>query len=119
MLSLRLTVDHLRIGEEKANTCAILESVGRTCRVSFTDQKGTKHTAEVTADSLYEAALVGLKAISEGWGEEPEASTPITVSIVPPEHVVTLRHIKAWVEKGSGPPRDMALRHRLKALLPG
>jgi hypothetical protein len=38
--------------------------------------------AEVVADSLYEAALQGLRTISEGWGEEPEAGTPITVSIV-------------------------------------
>lgn len=83
------------------------------------DAKGTRHTAEVVADSLYEAALAGLNTISEGWGEEPEAGTPITVSIVPPEHVVTLRHIRTWLEKGSGSPKDMALRHRLRELLPG
>lgn len=93
--------------------------MGRTCRVSFVDAKGTKHTAEVVADSLYEAALSGLKAISDGWDEEPEAGTPNTVSIVPPEHVVTLRHIRTWLEKGSGSPKDMALRHRLRELLPG
>jgi hypothetical protein len=94
------------------------QAVGRACRVSFIDAKGTRHTAEVVADSLYEAALAGLKAISEGWGEEPEMTTPISVSIVPPEHLVTLRQIRTWVEKGSGTPKDMALRHRLKELLP-
>jgi hypothetical protein len=92
--------------------------VGRTCRVSFVDGKGTRHTAEVVADSLFEAALSGLKAISEGWGEEPDLGTAISVSIVPPEHIVTLRQIRTWIEKGSGTPKDMALRHRLKDLLP-
>jgi hypothetical protein len=87
--------------------------------VSFVDGKGTRHTAEVVADSLFEAALAGLKAISEGWGEEPEMATPISVSMVPPEHLVTLRQIKAWVDKASGTPKDMAVRHRLKELLPG
>ena len=94
-------------------------SWGRTCRVSFVDAKGSRHTAEVVADSPYGAALQGLRAINEGWGEEPEAGTPITVSIVPPEHVVTLRHIRTWIERGSESPNDVALRHRLKELLPG
>ena len=55
----------------------------------------------------------------DGLVAEPEAGTPITVSIVPPEHVVTTRHIRTWLEKGSGSPKDMALLHRLKELLPG
>ena len=76
--------------------------------MSFVDAKGTRHTVEVAADSLFEAALSGLKAISEGWGEKPDAATVITVAIVPPEHLVTLRQIRAWVEKGSGTPKDMA-----------
>jgi hypothetical protein len=92
--------------------------VGRTCRVSFIDSKGTQHTAEVTADSLYEAALYGVKAISETWAEQPEMSTPISVSIVPVVHQVTLRQIKTWVERGSGSPKEMAQRFRLKELLP-
>jgi hypothetical protein len=98
----------------------MLSHVGRTCRVSFVDEKGTRHTAEVVADSLYEAALTGLKAISEVWGEEPEVGTPIEVSIVPPVHSVTLRQIKTWVEKSApGSPKDVATKHRLRRLLPG
>jgi hypothetical protein len=105
-------------GEQKARTI-ILSVVGRTCRVSFVDAKGTRHTAEVVAESLYEPALQGLRTIIEGWEEEPEAGTPITVSMVPPEHVVTLRHIRSWLEKCLGTPKDMAVRHRLRELLPG
>ena len=83
------------------------------------DAKGSRHTAEVVAESLYEAALAGLKAIEEAWGERPKPGTPISVSIVPPEHIVTLRHISAWREKGSGTNHDSALRVRLRELMPG
>ena len=93
--------------------------MGRACRVSFTDEHGTKHTAEVVADSLYEAALAGLKAISTTWAEQPGINTPISVSIVPVEHQVTLHQIKAWVERGSGTPKEMAQQYRLKSLLEG
>jgi hypothetical protein len=92
--------------------------VGRTCRVSFVDEHGTQHTAEVTADSLYEAALFGVKAISETWAEQPGMATPISVSIVPVVHQVTLRQIKTWLERGSGTPREMAQRFRLREMMP-
>jgi hypothetical protein len=67
---------------------------------------------------LYEAASCGLKAISETWAEQPGVNTPISVSIVPVVHQVTLRQIKTWVERGSRSPKDMAQRYRLKELLP-
>jgi hypothetical protein len=72
--------------------------MGRACRVSFVDPSGTKHTAEVVAETLYEAALCGLKAISGEWVEEPGPNTPIIVSAVPIEHQVTLRQIRQWVD---------------------
>jgi len=36
----------------------------RICRVSFTTTSGIRHSAEIQADSLYEAAVEGIKAIS-------------------------------------------------------
>ena len=73
----------------------------------------------VTAESLYEAALAGLKAISETWAEEPGMNTPISVSIVPVEHQVTLRQIRTWVESNPKSPKEIAQKTRLKELLPG
>jgi hypothetical protein len=73
--------------------------------------------AEVVAESLYEAALTALKAISETWAQQPGITTPITVSVVPVEHQVTLKQIKSWVEKSAGSPKEAALRFRLKELL--
>lgn len=93
--------------------------MGRTCRVSFTDGSGTKHTAEVVAETLYEAALVGLKAISETWAGEPGMRTPISISTVPVEHQVTLFQIKEWAEKPGGrSPKEVVMKNRLTELLP-
>jgi hypothetical protein len=39
----------------------------RTCAVTFTDARGVKHTAEVTAETLFEAAILGLQIFEEGW----------------------------------------------------
>ena len=94
--------------------------MGRTCRVSFVDQNGTKHTAEVVGESLYEVALIGLKAISETWAEQPGTMTPITVSIVPVEHTLTLSQVKRWLDGSPGTsPKEIILKNRLRELLPG
>jgi hypothetical protein len=37
----------------------------RSCRVTIRDTEGIEHTAEVTAESLYEAVALGLRAIRQ------------------------------------------------------
>lgn len=92
-------------------------SVLRTCLVSFADSSGVKHQAEVQAESLYEAAVKGVKAISEAWAEQPQLGTPITVAVKPIEHTLTMIQIRAWLDRGAGSPKEMALKSDLKALL--
>jgi hypothetical protein len=78
-----------------------------------------RHQAEVQAGSLYEAAVKGVKAISESWAEQPLLATAITVAVKPVEHTLTMVQIRAWLDRGAGTPKEMALRHELKALLGG
>jgi hypothetical protein len=73
----------------------------------------------VTAESLYEVTVSGLKAISETWAEEPGINTPISVSTVPVEHQVTLRQIRQWLDTNPKTPREIVPKNRLKELLPG
>ena len=56
----------------------------RICRVSFTTTSGIRHSAEIQADSLYEAAVEGIQAISQQWGEQPGPTTPIAVEVKAP-----------------------------------
>ena len=44
----------------------------RTCRVSCWDPQGVEHTAQVTAQSLYEAVAQALRVFREDrWSEDP------------------------------------------------
>jgi hypothetical protein len=38
---------------------------GRHCAVTMIDMKGTRHTVEVTADSLFEAGALALQTFRE------------------------------------------------------
>jgi hypothetical protein len=43
----------------------------RSCRVTIRDTEGIEHSAEVTAESLYEAVALGLRAIRQcSWVED-------------------------------------------------
>jgi hypothetical protein len=39
--------------------------VGRICVMSFTDSSGLAHPLEVAAETLYEAAVLGIRAFRE------------------------------------------------------
>jgi hypothetical protein len=52
----------------------------RSCTVSYKDMEGITHTVEVTASSLYEAAVLGMKAFEQsGWADHPVGCMEITV----------------------------------------
>lgn len=92
----------------------------RTCTVSFTGYSGTQHSVNVTADSLYEAALLGVRAICEQWGETPALSASIVIEVRSPSvtHQVCLRQIRQWVERTAASPKERITKDRLKVLLP-
>lgn len=91
------------------------------CLVSFEDSEGVRHTAEVTAETLYEAAVLGIRAISLQWAEEPRLLTKIAVEVKAPavRHELTFKCLKEWIDRPAGSPRDSLQRGRLKALLDG
>lgn len=91
----------------------------RTCAVSFLDPSGIRHSTEVTAETLYEAAVLGIRAISQEWGIEPAQLTPIEIEVRAPAtlHSVTLRHIRQWLDGASRSPKERVLRDRLREML--
>lgn len=92
----------------------------RTCRVGFVDTNGTRHAVDVMAESVFEAAVCGIKAISESWAEQPGNVTEIQVSVTAPvvTHHVTIRQLKEWITSTSRSPKEAVLKERLKSLLP-
>ena len=95
---------------------------GKTCRVSFKDADGIVHAVEVRADSMYEAACLGLKALKHSdWIERIGPGTRITVQVHEPpvEHFLMYAQLTRWLEGATANPADMLKKKQLKAMLAG
>ncbi len=92
----------------------------RTCIVSFRDHSDVVHSAEVSAETLFEAVALGVKAISQQWAEQPALMTKIEVRVTTPTvtHEVTLKQLLDWINGTCTSPRDRLLKDRVKELLP-
>lgn len=94
--------------------------IAKACRVSFTDLDGVRHGVEVTADSLYEAAVLGLKALKKSaWVEAVGPGTRLEIQVMEPAavHVLLVGQLTRWLDGGAANPADLVKKKRLKALL--
>jgi hypothetical protein len=93
----------------------------RTCRVSFEDMDGIAHSVEVTAQSLFEAAALALKAFraAEWMPSGPAPGTVFQVAVLHPvaKHRISLRKFMAWLEANGRTPKEHANKQRLRELL--
>ena len=64
----------------------------RSCTVSFTGPSGVVHTVEVVAESLYEAAVLGLNVLKrDGWVEAVAPGTTLHVQVREPATMHSVR----------------------------
>ncbi len=93
----------------------------RTCRVSFQDAEGIAHSVEVTAQSLFEAAALAIKAFraAEWMQSGPASGAVLEVSVLHPiaKHRIPLRTLMAWLEANGRTPKEQANKQRLRELL--
>ena len=94
----------------------------RSCTVSFSDAKGEgTFSVQVTAQSIYEAALRALKLFrEESWSHDSSHATGyLEVFVRSPEvrYRVLVADLERWIEQPGGSPREIALRQELKKLL--
>ncbi len=91
------------------------------CLVTLTGDDGCQHSVEVTAGTLYEAAVRGLRELqlSDWVREEAYDASELRVTARTPAvvHRVDLRKLKEWLGRTAGSPREVALRANLKELL--
>lgn len=88
-----------------------------TCIVSFTHLDGVRHSVEVQADGLYEAAILGLAAFRK-HDLNPKGLTEFEVEVRSSiKHTLAVNKIEAWLERGVRTPKEAALKERLRALL--
>jgi hypothetical protein len=80
----------------------------RTCLVSFTDSEGIRHSVQVTASTLYEAAALAIGEFRRcGFtADAPGPATRLTVMVKAPatSHEVPVRKIEAWLQSGGPEP---------------
>jgi hypothetical protein len=92
----------------------------RSCRVTIRDIEGIEHTAEVTAESLYEAVALGLRAIRQSsWAENIGQNFTIRVLArdTPVEHTLEFREFHKWLEQPGRSPREITARSRVRKIL--
>ncbi len=90
----------------------------KTCTVSFQDSGGVRHAVEVGAETLYEAAVLALKAFREhDCVPGPAASLDIDVKSPSVRHTVMTRKVEEWLTGGARSPNEALEKRRLKELL--
>jgi len=88
-----------------------------TCIVSYLDIQGLRHTVEVDAESLYEAAALAIRAFRRhDWepGDLSKLEVEIRSSIT---HTVTPKRVREWLAGGARSPKEAVMKERLRALL--
>ena len=88
-----------------------------SCRVSYLDTQGVRHTVEVDADSLYEAAVLAIRTFRQHNCEPGRVSNlevEVRTSVI---HTITPGRIYDWLNGGAKSPKEAVMKERLRALL--
>ena len=96
--------------------------MGKVCEVWFRDGRGLRHAVEVSADSLYEAGALALKAFREsGFAGEMRPGGAVELSVSARSdcetHQVRVSQIESWVYSAGKTPREQVLKTRLRERL--
>src|SRR5580704_4861067 len=91
----------------------------RKCVVTFRDAEGVEHAAEITAESLYEAAALALRQFRRAeWSREAsfDAGT-LSVEVCEPStfYRVKVADLEQWLARPGGKPREIVLRQKIRA----
>ncbi len=87
------------------------------CIVSYIDTEGLRHTVEVEAESLYEAAVLAMRTLKEHDCEPgliSKLEVEIRRSVI---HTVTPKRVREWLNGGAKSPKETVLKERLRALI--
>jgi len=89
------------------------------CVVSILDLDGFRHSVEVEAEGLYEAAVLGLAAFKKHDIElNPNGLHTLDVEVRSSiTHSVPVRKVYQWLQQGVRTPKEAVLKERLRALL--
>jgi hypothetical protein len=92
----------------------------RACIVSFTDVRGIRHSTGVEAESLYEAAVLGIRRFNaDPWLEKIGPATVLDVEVRNPGtmHAISLQQVERWLAGATTNPNEASKKVKLKMLL--
>jgi hypothetical protein len=92
----------------------------RVCAVSFVDRAGVRHTAEVEAESLYEAAVLGVRRLNDDiWTERIGPATVLDIEVREPatKHSISLQQVERWLAGATPNPSEASRKAKLKMIL--
>ncbi len=92
----------------------------KLCVVSFADLRGIKHSVEVEAESLYEAAVQGIRRLNQDpWIERIGPGTTLQVEVREPSatHAITVEQVERWLAGVTKNPTEATKKAKLKLLL--
>ena len=92
----------------------------RCCEVSFQDARGIRHTTQVEAESLYEAAVLGIRRFREDpWLEAVGSGTVLDIEAREPgtRHALSLQQVERWLAGATTNPSEATKKARLKIML--
>ena len=90
------------------------------CIVSFKDMRGIRHSASVEAESLYEAAVLGIRRLNEDpWLEKIGPATVLEIEVRQPgtTHAISLQQVERWLAGATTNPNEASKKVKLKMLL--
>jgi hypothetical protein len=89
----------------------------RSCAVSFGDGTGIRHPVQVSAESVFEAAVLALH-IFQTAGTPPGPASHLEIAAQPPvvNHSVSVQRVRDWLSSGGKTPKEQALKSRLREL---
>ena len=93
----------------------------RACKVAFTGPEGIRHSVEVSAESVYEAAAAAVRLFRENGFLVVEAgpATVLEVTVLEPRvsHAVRVDGLYRWLASSGRTPREQALKAKLRQMV--
>ena len=91
------------------------------CVVKLRDAEGVEHAAQVSAESLYEAACLALRRFRRSaWSRETVVDAGmlrVEVWESPTIYKISVASLEKWLAQGGGSPREVVLRQKIRGLM--
>jgi hypothetical protein len=92
----------------------------KACSVSFKDVRGVRHSVDVEAESLYEAAVIAVQRFRrDPWIETIGTAVVLDVEVREPSarHAISLQQVERWLEGATSNPNEAVKKAKLKTML--